>query len=211
MNRLLAIVSFFLLCYLGTSGQYFYGGLGYAFPGTNFMVDSSGNVRFQPGDISFSMHAGAYAGTSFSGQSWFGTSISPTMAYNVSSRFRIRGGVSIIQGFGDNYYNSFDRYYYPMNTSGTTTRVFVQGDYILSNKILLSGAAYKYFTPYNSNIDDPRYYNPEGEGFMFNINYRPAKSFEINASFEYSRGNRYYSPNPFYRTSPFSADPFLRW
>jgi hypothetical protein len=157
------------------------------------------------------MQAGAFAGSDFNGKSWFGTSVSPALAYNVSPRFRIKAGVTITQGFGDNYYSSFDRFYHPMSTSGTTTSVFVQGDYILNNKIMLSGAAYKYFSPYNINIDDPRYQNPEGEGFIFNINYRPVSNFEINASIEYGRGNRFYNPNPFYRNSPFSADPFLRW
>ena len=212
MKRTTAIVIFMLALALDGSSQFFYGGLGYAYPRTNFMVDSSGNVRFQPGDFGFTLSAGAFAGTNFNGDSWFGTSVSPSFAYNVSPRFRLRAGVSLFQGFGDNYYYSnFDRYYYPMHTSGTTTSVFVQGDYLLNDKLMLSGSVYKYFSPYNFNSDDPRIQGPDGEGFMFNINYRPAKDFEINASFEYSRGNRLYNPNPFYRPSPFSADPFLRW
>ena len=187
-------------------GQYYYGGLAYTYPQTQFAVDSSGNVRFQPGDLGFTMQAGAFAGTNFNGNSWFGTSVSPALAYNISPRFRLKAGVSIMQGFGDNlYYSSFDRYYTPMNTSGTTTSVFVRGDYILSNKIMLSGAAYKYFSPLNIHSNDPGHTSPEGEGFMFNVNYRPTKSVEINASIEYNRGRGSFFQDPFYQ--PFNQ-PF---
>lgn len=205
------IIIFLILLSLCATSQYFYGGLGYSFPRTNFVTDSSGNIRFQPGDLGFVMQAGAFAGSNFKGNSWFGTSVSPSMAYNVSSRFRLKAGVSVMQGFGDNYYTGIEGYYNPYSTSGTTTSIFVQGDYILSNKLMVSGAVYKYFSPNNIQIDDPRFKGPEGEGVMFNINYRPARNFEINASFEYGNGTGLYHQNPFYRPSPFSQGPMFGW
>lgn len=211
MKRWIAIFAFLIFLSLGSSGQFFYGGMGYSFPATNFVTDSSGNLRFQPGDLGFTMQAGAFAGSNFRGESWFGTSLSPALAYNISPRFRLKAGVSVTQGFGDSYYETYDRFYYPMNTSGTTTSVFVQGDYILSDKLMLSGAVYKYFSPYNIQVNDPRFKDPEGEGFLFNINYRPTRNLEINASFDYGRGNRFYNPSPFYQPSPFYSDPFRPW
>jgi hypothetical protein len=210
MKRL-AVILYFLSFSLFGMGQYYYGGLAYSYPQTQFVVDSSGNVRFQPGDLGFSLQAGAFAGSDLKGSSWFGTSVSPALAYNVSPRFRLKAGVSVMQGFGDSYYGYFENDYSPVHSNTTTTSVFVQGDYILNNKLMLSGAAYKYFTPYNFNTADPRYKGPEGEGFMFNINYRPARNVEINASFEYNNGNRPYSPSPFHRTSPFSSQPYFGW
>lgn len=206
-----AIIIFLIVLSLGAMSQYFYGGLAYTLPRTNFVVDSTGNIRFQPGDLGFVMQAGAIAASGFNNDVWFGTSVSPALAYNVSSRFRVKAGVSIMQGFGDSYSAGFDRYYYPYSTSGTTTSIFVQGDYILNNKLMVSGAVYKYFSPNNIQMDDPRFRGPEGEGVMFNINYRPARNFEINASFEYGSGTGSYHQNPFYRPSPFRGDPMFGW
>ena len=208
MKRIAVIFALFFLLSLGAAAQYFYAGPGFSLPRTKFVADSSGNMRFQPGDIGFTIQAGAFAGSNFQGGNWFGTSLSPAIAYNISPRFRLKAGVSITQGFGDSYYRGYDRFYYPVNTAGTTTSVFVQGDYILSDKLMLSGAVYKYFSPYNIQVNDPRFKDPEGEGLLFNINYRPTRNLEINASFDYGRGNRFYNPSPFYQPSPFYNDPF---
>ena len=69
---------------------------------------------------------------------------------------------------------------------------------------MLSGAVYKYFSPYNIGISDPRYKNPDGEGVLFNVNYHPARNFEINASFEYNKGNSPFYHNPFYQPMMFA-------
>lgn len=199
MKKITLIAILLLTLCLGASGQYFYGGLGYTFPRTHFVADSSGNIRFQTGDIGFTMQAGAFAGSNLKGASWYGTNVSPALAYNLTPRFRLKTGVSITQGFGDGFYSGYDGYPYPVNASGTTIAVFVQGDYILSNRVMLSGAAYKYFSPYSLNTSDPRLRNPEGEGFMFNINYHPTDNFQINASFEYGNGPGYRSGSPFYQ------------
>ena len=195
---------FFLAFSTGANSQYYFGGLFYEFPRTSFVVDSAGNVRFQPHDLKFSFQTGAFAGSDFHGNSWFGTSVAPALAYNVSDRFRLKVGVNITQGYGNALYGWYDNFYYPANNSPTTTSIFVQGDYLLSNKLMLSGAVYKYFSPYNININDPRFKSPDGEGILFNINYRPARNFEINASFEYGRGNSPYYRSPFYQPTLFA-------
>lgn len=184
---------------LSVSAQFYYGGISgnYSLPGTSFVTDSAGNVRFQPHDIHFTMSAGAFAGSNFNGNSWFGTSVSPALSYNVSPRFRVSAGVSLSQGYGGNYYPGYESYYSPMGSSSTTTSVFVRGDYIVNNKLMISGAAYKYFSPLNLNSTNPRFKSPEGEGYMLNINYRPVKNFEINASVGYGNDNGFYHQNPF--------------
>ncbi len=60
---------------------------------------------------------------------------------------------------------------------------------------MLSGAAYKSFSPGNIGIKDPRLKMPDSQGLMLNLNYRPTEHFEINASLEYGNGySPYYSP-----------------
>jgi hypothetical protein len=187
------------------SAQYYYGGLSgrYEYPRTNFVADSLGNIRYQPGDIGFTMEAGAMAGSDFRGHSRFGTYVSPALAYNVSSRFRVKAGVTIFQGFGDPYagYEGVA----PYSATSTTTGFFVQGDYLLSNKVTLSGAFYKYFSPVN--FGDPSKKGPEGESYLFNVNYRPTRNFEINATIEYGNGRGIYQGNP-WRQPGFMEPPF---
>jgi hypothetical protein len=200
MKRIIFISILSLAFASGAYSQFYYGGIYgyYSFPRTEYVIDSAGNIRFKPHDMGFNMQVGAGAGSNFHGNSWFGTSVSPSFAYNVSGRFRLSAGVSISRGFGGNYYPGYDSFYSPMSTNATTTSVFVKGDYILNNKLMISGAAYKYFSPLNSGINDPRYKSPEGEGVMFNINYRPIRNLEINASFEYGNGTGNYRHDPFY-------------
>ena len=119
---------FFLAFSTGANSQYYFGGLFYEFPRTSFVVDSAGNVRFQPHDLKFSFQTGAFAGSDFHGNSWFGTSVAPALAYNVSDRFRLKVGVNITQGYGNALYGWYDNFYYPANNSPTTTSIFVQGD-----------------------------------------------------------------------------------
>lgn len=196
MKKLLFIAVFILAFFNEASSQFYRGTLSgyYEFPSTNYVLDSAGNLRYQKGDMGFALQAGAMAGTDFMGNSRFGTYVSPMLAYNISSRFRLKAGVTMFQGFGDYYPYGYDGFGYQTSGNPTTTGIFIQGDYLLSNKVTLSGAVYKYFSPVNFN--DPNKKGPEGESYIFNVNYRPTKHFEINASFEYGNGTgrNYYDP-----------------
>ncbi len=173
-------------------------------PGTQYVLDSAtGNLLFKPGDIGFTMQAGTGFAGNFKGNSSFSTYVSPALSYNISPRFRLKAGVTVFQNFGDPYYTGYDGYYSPVMNSGTTTSIFVQGDYLLSNKLMLSGAFYKDFNAFNSNISDPRLKTPESQGMILNLNYRPTQNFEINASFEYGNGTRSALHSPFYPGSMF--------
>ena len=194
---------------LGAMSQYYYGGLSSSWnmPRTQYVVDSAtGNLRFKPGDIGFTMQLGTSFAGNFKGNSSFGTYLSPALAYNVSPRFRLKAGVTVFNNFGDPYYSGYDGYYSPVMNSGTTTSLFVQGDYLLSNKFMLSGALYKDFNAFNPNVTDPRLKVPESQGMILNLNYRPTSHFEINASFEYGNGHRSGLQSPFYPHSMFPGD-----
>jgi hypothetical protein len=152
------------------------------------------------------MQVGTGFGSNFHGQSSFSTFVSPALAYNVSSRFRLKAGVTVFNNFGDPLYGGYDNYYSPVMPGGTTTSVFVQGDYLLSNKLMLSGALYKDFSTFNAHVTDPRLKTPESQGMILNLNYRPTSHFEINASFGYGTGNRSMLHDPFYRNSMFPGN-----
>ena len=205
IRKYIILLAIFTTVSVTAMSQYYYGGLSssFNFPRTQYVVDSTGNLRFKPGDFGFTMQAGSGFAGNFKGNSSFSTYVSPALAYNVSPRFRLKTGVTVFQNFGDPYYAGYDYYYSPVINPGTTTSLFVQGDYILSNKLMLSGTLYKDFTNFNPNVSDPRLKNPESQGMILNLNYRPTSFFEINASFGYGEGNRSMFSSPFYPGSAF--------
>jgi len=207
-KQIISLTVFLALSMSAISQFYYGGGLSSSFemPRTQYTVDSTGNIRFKPGDVGFSMQVGTGFGSNFNGNSFFNTFVSPAIAYNVSSRFRLKAGVTIFNNFGDPYYAGYDNYYSPVMANGTATSVFVQGDYLLSNKLMLSGAFYKDFSSLNTHISDPRLKTPESQGMILNLNYRPTSNFEINASFGYGNGNRSAFHDPFYRNGMFPGD-----
>jgi hypothetical protein len=200
-KRQIILLSFLMAVVFTAAGQYYYGGFSSSlyFPRTQYMVDSSGNILFKPGDIGVSVQAGTGFGSNFKGNSAFSTFVAPAVSYNVSNRFRLKAGVSVNNYFGEPYYGMYDTYHSLANTNLTTTSVFLQGDYLLSNKFILSGAIYKEFYPFNANVSDPRYRAPESQGMILNLNYRPARNFEIDVSFEYGSGRRSMFQDPMYR------------
>jgi hypothetical protein len=203
-KKIISIV-LFLAISLTAFSQFYYSGLSSSFemPRTKYMVDSTGNLRFKPGDIGVSMQVGTGFGSNFHGNSSFYTFVSPSIAYNLSPRFRLKTGVTVFNNFGSPLYTGYDPYYSPVMSGGTTTSVFVQGDYLLSNKLMISGALYKDFSAFNAHNTDPRLKTPESQGMILNFNYRPTSSVEINASFGYGNGNRSMFHDPFYHNSMF--------
>jgi hypothetical protein len=187
--------------------QFYYGGMSSSFemPRTKYVVDSTGNLRFKPGDIGVSMQLGTGFGSNFHGNSSFTSFVSPSFAYNVSSRLRLKAGVTVFNNSGSPLYHGYD-YYSPVMANGTTTSIFVQGDYLLSNKLMISGALYKDFSTFNPHITDPRLKPPESQGMILNLNYKPTSTVEINASFGYGNGNRSMLHDPFYRNGMFPGE-----
>jgi len=205
MKRLILTLAFFIAALTFISAQYYYGGISssMAFPRTSYSIDSSGRLSFTPGDMGVTMQLGA-GYSSFSGYgSMFTTYASPAFAYNVSKRFRIKAGFSVYNTFGGSNAGSQESVVALAPAMGTS--VFVQGDYLVNNKLMLSGTYYRTISPFNPAVTDPRLKAPENQGMSFNMNYRPSERFEINVGINYSNGNNPYGYSPFY--NPYMSAP----
>ena len=207
MNKTLFIIILALSLSLSSFSQYYYGGLSSSiyFPRTEYTVDSVGHLVFVPKDMGVSLEAGAGFGSYGSGQSLFSTYVAPSFAYNVSNRFRVKAGFRIVNYFGGSAFNGSESNSLIMPVNSTS--IFLQGDYLISDKFMISGAVYKDVTPMNPLVMDPRQKTFDSEGAIVNFKYRPSERFEINATIEYSNGQRNYLNSPFYNPSPFSS-PF---
>jgi len=174
--------------------------------------DSVPGYFFSPGNVSVDLSMGMSFTSAAGGGVFAGSYVSPFVSYDVSKRFRLKVGAGIFNNFGGYAYSPHGIYspyaYSPM----TFSRVMVGGDYLLNEKVTFSGMVYKDFNPFVGNNQDTDLQLQDGEGFMFNLNYRPAENFEINIGIDYSRGQNPYYYSPFRQSSLFSPYPGLnRW
>ena len=154
-------------------------------------------------------------GSEFTSISGFGsalnTYVTPRFSYNVNKRLSIGGGISVIQ---TNYFNarSYLQNEQPFSTNGnfTSGMIFVNGQYLVNDRLTISGSAYKQFPI----TKDPLPYNPfnpvsskGAQGVDFNIGYRIGDHMYIQAGFRYSDGQNPYCADPFNR-SPFKNDSY---
>ena len=162
---------------------------------------------------------GLTLGSEFSSVSGFGsalnTYISPRFSYRLGKKFKVGGGFTITE---TNYFNalginSSDQF---SRSSGSFTSgtVFINGQYALTDRLTLSGSAFKQF-PISGN---PLPYNPftpinsrGAQGVDLNIGYKIGEHMFIQAGFRYTDGVNpaYGSPfgNSYYSRDPFGSVP----
>ncbi len=178
----------------------------------NDTVFNSGLHVFQPKKFDY----GVTLGSEFTSTSGFGsglnTYLTPHFSYNINKRLSIGGGFSIVQtnyfkarSYFQNEQNSFS------NGSFTSAMIFVNGQYLVNDRLTIYGSAFKQFPITN----DPLPYNPfnpvspnGAQGVNFNVGYKVGKNMFIQAGFRYTQGVNPYSPNPFYN-DPFHSGSFV--
>jgi hypothetical protein len=174
-------------------------------------LSASGEGLLQPKKFDY----GLTLGSQFTSVSGYGSSlntyVTPRVSYNLSNRFRIGGGISIIQ---TNYFNA-GSWFHNEQTRGsngnyTSALVFVDGQYIVNKRLTIYGSAFKQIPI----TQDPLPYNPfnpvsskGAQGINFNVGYKVGEHMYIQAGFRYSDGVNPYSADPFHQ-SPFMNDAF---
>lgn len=143
-------------------------------------------------------------GSSFLTTSGYGSSlvtfISPGISYPVSSRFKVNAGITFVNTtlFDVKPYSSLFTEQ-TWNANFTDAILYVNGQYMLNNRITLSGSA---FTTINLWQKSPGY-NPglnfDSKGLIIDVNYKLSDNIFIEAKFGYIKGrlNPYFG-NPFY-------------
>lgn len=159
------------------------------------------------------MQTNIIIGTQISSSSWYGsgltTFVSPSVSYQVSPRFSLRGGLSVANTTLFNYRpwfaaegsSTFDANF-------TKAVLYLEGSYRVTDKLTISGAGFKEFTL----TDNSNFYNPfsqnEPYGIYLNADYKIADGVHIQAGFGYTRGYSPYMGSPMYDPSPFSVGSF---
>lgn len=161
------------------------------------------------------LHIGVQAGTEFMSSSDYGsglsTYISPTLTYPVSKRFQLSGGIGIVNTsyYGIKpWYSSSEANSFTGNI--TSARLWISGQYLLGDRITITGTAYK-------TIDVPgvnpinNFYKNNPQGAFMKVGYRVSDHMQIEAGFGYSQGyNGYSFGSPYSRGFGASGyDPFF--
>jgi hypothetical protein len=110
-----------------------------------------------------------------------------------------------------NYYSPYNPYYpeYTQTFGSNMTRslLYVEGEYLVSPRLLVNARVYKEVSAFGEPQVNPRALDMDGEGVSMGFQYKINEHMQIGAQFEYSKGSNPY--NPFYRNSaintPFSS------
>ena len=187
-------------------------------PGSDSLTSSSSSPRktdkrFVPGKISSGMELGTYF-TSFSGYgSSFSTYISPYISYPVNSRFRINAGMTIVNSslFGI-------KPLYPMNQENSlngniiSALIYVSGDYLVNERLKISGTLYKEINLFNSVPGRNSFTDQNAQGGYMKVDYKVFENFYIEAGFGYSKGVNPYNPYggfPYSNGFSYPGSPFI--
>ena len=150
--------------------------------------------------MSFSVDVGfGFAASKYSSGAY--TYISPYMSYLVTPRFKLDVGGILQQGFNgfnNSEFNSF-------GGNGTNALLFVRGNYLVSDRLIISGSVYKTFT--SNKTTDSEFLNKKNSLDNYGINigaeYKISEYMTIGAQVNFSNGNN----NSFYQSqySPYGG------
>jgi hypothetical protein len=144
------------------------------------------------------------AGFGFGGNKYYSggyTYISPYLSYLVTPRFTLDVGGILqqgINGFNNTEFNSF-------GGKSTNLLLFARGNYLVSDRLIISGSIYKTFT--NNKITNSEFLGNkkslDNYGISVGMDYKISEHMTIGAQVNFSNGN----DNPFYQSqySPYGG------
>ena len=156
--------------------------------------------------IGFSAGSGYNSGTY--------TYVAPYLSYLVTPRFKLDIGGVISKGF-----NSFDNYQSTgINYNNTNYFLFARGNYLLTDKITVSGSVFKSFSPNNGIISESKDKNVfNNAGISLGMDYKINDHMIIGAQVSVSNGSagNYYMRPQSSHFGMFSTDRnnsgFMGW
>lgn len=126
------------------------------------------------------LHFSLDFGIGFGGSgSYFGnyTYVSPYLSYPITQRFRLDVGALYLQGFGGLQGNSSQGF----SADNSGLYLYARGNYLISDRLLISGAVYKgfnnTFTAYNEPANHKNSIN--NYGFSLNLDYKVTEKSTI--------------------------------
>jgi hypothetical protein len=163
----------------------------------NDTLPASGNTHVSNVLPLHKLHIGVQAGTEFMSTSGYGSAlstwVSPTLTYPLSKRFLVSGGIAIV----NTSYYGLKPWYSTSETDSftgniTSARLWVSGQYLLGDRITITGTAYKTIDVLGANPIN-NFYKNNPQGAFMKVGYKINDYMQIEAGFGYSRGYNGYS------------------
>jgi hypothetical protein len=135
------------------------------------------------------------------------TYLTTGLSYPVSKRFSVGGGIGVINTTPVGSHATYGEYY--GNTGSTNALIYVTGQYLLSQRLTVTGTLFKEFSIFSNSPQNQHYQNNLPQGGYMKINYKINDFMQIEAGVGYSRGvSPYYnsfigSPLYYNRSFPF--------
>ncbi|HNW70687.1 MAG TPA: outer membrane beta-barrel protein [Bacteroidales bacterium] len=129
------------------------------------------------------------------------TYVAPFLSYRVSPKFRLDVGASYIQGFNN---SGINEYLFGKNPSYLS--LFARGNYLVSDKLIISGAVYKTFDlnkPQTSDLNTQKK-TFDNYGIMVGAEYKITEHLTIGAQLNISDRNT-NGCSPFYQDNYFGG------
>lgn len=155
------------------------------------IITHEGRTQDYPKNLSYSLSTGTSIGFSNSSKSFFNTYVIPQASFTISPKMAISFGTEISK-------SNFRRYYSPFlgelmvsqPQNITTSTVFVNGSYRVSDKLTIIGGGYKQFDlTKNQNTINPRALDFDSEGVNVGFDYKINENLRIGAEIGINKGN----------------------
>jgi hypothetical protein len=151
------------------------------------------------------LHVGVQVGTQFTTSSGYGsgfsTFLSPTLSYRLNNRFSLSGGVSVVNttlyGVKPFYSTPEEKSMPGFSGNITQTTLWVSGQYLLSDRVTLTGTVFKTVDFIGQKPGSYPFYNNNPEGAYLNLKYKINDYMHVEATFGYTRGYHGYSYDPY--------------
>ena len=143
---------------------------------------SKNSSLFNPNRMSFKLDLGVgFIGGSNSGMY---TYLAPYLRYSLTPKFKLDIGGIISQGTNNFYPEQSGTF------NNTSMLLFARGNYLLTDKITVSGSVYKTFYPNSTmNSDLNNKYSTEHYGYSVGMDYKINKHLSFGANIIVAKGN----------------------
>jgi hypothetical protein len=165
------------------------------------------NHGFIPGKITSGVQFGTFF-NSFSGHgSSFSTYVTPHLSYSLNTRFRINAGLTVLNSslYGIKPWYSMNQES-TLNGNFTNGLIYVSGEYLVNERLQVSGTLFKEFNILNSLEGYNPYKKDNAQGVFMKVDYKLFENFHIEAGFGYSKG---VNPCNNYFGYPYMGSPFI--
>jgi hypothetical protein len=164
---------------------------------------SAAPLKFQKLHLSLNIGAGFMTSKYHSGAF---TTIAPNLNYMVTPKFKLEVGGVFLMGNTNFYQVPGVESQKSVFQKSNQMLIYTQGQYLVNDRLMITGSLFKAFDPYNSSKLNP--YSLDYKGMNIGLDYKVTKNITFGAQIRYSNGNGYMNNGGMGLYSPGTYDIF---